>query len=211
MRVGDIWRFSLGKLVGWWQLDGNIKDSSGNNHHGIVRGNPTWVPGRVDRALKFDGIDDYVDIDSINLPVWTVVLWVKSSNAPSSGPQCGPLHFGTNFHINWDDYDSDFRGAACLQVMGKWYDATFGRLEANIWYHLSATYDGKRFKTYKNSDLITDNPYPSGIQEMNGSHLLFGRLPSSDYYFSGIVDDIRVYNYALTHEELIELFEKDKQ
>jgi len=205
VRVGDIWRFSLGKLVGWWQLDGNTKDSSGSNRHGIIKGNPTWVSGRIDRALQFDGVDDYVDIGIIDLPVWAVALWVKSSEAPSSGPQRGPIMWEPNFHINWDNPNPVFQGAASLQIMGGWHDATFGTLNANTWYHLCVTYDGKRFKTYKNGAPITDKSCPSFFQGVNGANLVFGKH-SAEHYFSGVIDDVRAYNYVLRHEDTTELF-----
>ena len=49
-------------LMGWWKLDGDTQDSSGNNRHGTIQGNAQFVPGFYGQALSFDG-DDYVSID----------------------------------------------------------------------------------------------------------------------------------------------------
>ncbi len=76
-------------LAAWWKLDEtggtSIADSSGNGHHGVVYGDPAWLPsgGHVRSALQFDGVDDYVDTGWMpNLPTWTVATWIKSPAAP---------------------------------------------------------------------------------------------------------------------------------
>ncbi|MBC8217405.1 MAG: hypothetical protein H8E73_02965, partial [Planctomycetes bacterium] len=51
-------------LVGWWRLDGNTNDSSGNNNRGTLAGNPQWVAGQIGDALNFDGASDHVDCGS---------------------------------------------------------------------------------------------------------------------------------------------------
>ena len=52
--------------VGWWRLDDNADDSSGNNNHGTLFGNPQWVAGKIGGALQFNGTD--VSIDCGNGP-----------------------------------------------------------------------------------------------------------------------------------------------
>ena len=66
-------------LVGWWKLDGNASDSSGNNNHGTLFGNPQWVAGKIDGALDFDGTDDYVESGTNIIPGsgdFTIGLWL---------------------------------------------------------------------------------------------------------------------------------------
>ncbi|MHC4156227.1 MAG: LamG domain-containing protein [Planctomycetota bacterium] len=201
--TGDLWSFSIRGLIGWWRLDGDTKDSSGNNHHGTIKGDPKWVTGRIEAALEFDGVDDYVDTgDARRLPVWTVAVWVKSPAAPSSAMQSGPAHWEPNFHLNWDHQDPFFRGTASLQAQGRWYAASFGPLEGNTWYHLCATYDGEDLKAYKDGVLITNESGPSGEPTAGTATLKFGRHTLVEQHFAGTVDDVRVYNYALSDEEI---------
>ncbi|KPJ66357.1 MAG: hypothetical protein AMJ43_08440, partial [Coxiella sp. DG_40] len=88
--TGDVWSFATGKLVAWWRLDETkgtkASDSSGNNHTGMLVGGPPWQPsgGKVDGALSFDGVDDYVDLtdEMANLGGdFTIVLWAYPTGA----------------------------------------------------------------------------------------------------------------------------------
>jgi hypothetical protein len=206
--TGDVWSFDMGKLAGWWKLDGDAKDSSGNGNHGTVNGDPNLVMGRIGGALQFDGIDDYVHTDyATDLPAWTVALWVNCPAAPSSVPSGGPVHREHNFQINWNHSFEDFRGAAGLRIRQRWYAASFGELEANKWYHLAATYDGENLKAYKNGALITDNPDPSGAPDEEWATLKFARHSIyEEDYFEGIIDDVRIYSHDLTADEVASIY-----
>jgi hypothetical protein len=197
-------------LVGWWKLDAGSGttaiDSSRNLHNGTMSGNPIWVPGRIEWGLNFDGIDDFVETPfTHDLSQWTVSVWVKSPDVPSDQPCNGPVHRGKNFQINWDHKDPAYRGAAVITVGGILYPASFGTLTANTWYHLTATYDGENLKAYKDGILITTNKAPSGQADSETNTLKFGRHTVDPQYFAGTIDDIRVYNRALSSEEILEL------
>ncbi|MHC4641409.1 MAG: LamG domain-containing protein [Planctomycetota bacterium] len=201
--TGDLWSFDSGKLVGFWELDGDADDSSGNGNHGIINGDPNHVTGREGGALQFDGIDDYIETDlNTDLPTWSVALWIKSPAVPSSSATGGPVHRENNFQINWDHIYEDFRGAAGLRVADDWYAAGFGQLQANQWYHLAATYDGENLKAYKDGLLITDNPDPSGPPNTESATLKFARHANNADFFEGTIDNIRLYSYDLTADEI---------
>jgi hypothetical protein len=197
------------KLIGWWKLDeaedSSAGDSSGNNHTGKLIGEPRWQPsgGKRGGALEFDGLDDYVEIDyTTDLPVWTVAVWVKSPAAPSLDEPSGPVHREKNFQINWNHPTDAFRGAAGVCIGGTWYNASFDQLQADTWYHLAATYDGQNLKAYKNGVLITNNSEPSGNPDAESGSLKFGRHATGENYFHGTIDDVRIYNYALSESEI---------
>jgi hypothetical protein len=206
--TGDIWSFSTGKLVGWWKLDADANDSSGNGNHGTVSGNPNLVVGVIGGALQFDGIDDYIQTDyATDLPAWTVSVWVNSPAAPSSAAPTGPVHRENNFQINWNHTSADFRGAAGMRAGNTWYAASFGQLEADNWYHLTATYDGENLKAYKNGVLITDNPGLSGAPDKEWATLKFARHANYEDCFEGTIDDVHIYSYDLTADEVAALYE----
>ena len=170
-------------LVGWWEFEegsGSIAyDSSGNEHHGILCGDPKWVVTKTGMGLEFDGVDDYVDTLFIeDLPQWTVSVRVKSPNAPSDRTCTGPVHREENFRISWDHTDPAFRGAAAICVKG-WYSASFGVLEANTWYHLTATYDGETLKAYLHRPDLQ-------VKALTGIPLVFAAWLR---YLTGIGDD----------------------
>jgi len=113
------------------------------------------------------------------------------------------VHHQANFQLNWDHADPAFQGAAAVQVNGTWYAASFGPLAANTWYYLAATYDGETLNAYTNGVLVTSNTSPSGPAASDPNPLTFGKHAAAPYYFQGTVDDVRIYNRALSQAELL--------
>ncbi len=194
------------ELVGWWRLDegsGTIAyDSSDYGRDGTLQGDPEWVVGQIGGALDFDG-DDHVDTGwSENLTNWTIACWAKSPAAPSGDSPSGPLHRENNYQFNWNHGDGTFRASAALNVGGTWYAAKYEPLEADVWYHLAATYDGETLSAYRDGELITSNEAPSGPPNNDGNTMKLGRHASAVQYFTGTVDDARVYDEALTQDDI---------
>ncbi len=207
---GQVWSFTTGMLAAWWKLDEAegtaVADNSGHGHDGVIHGSPAWLPagGQVGGALQFDGVDDYVDTGwAADLPTYTVAAWIKSPAAPISLPMTsGPVHREKNFQINWNHGDDKFRGAAGVRVGGTWYGASFGDLKPDTWYHLAATYDGESLKAYKDGIVVTDNASPSGKADAETETLKFGRHAVADAYFAGTIDDVSIFTYALSPDEI---------
>ncbi len=210
--AGDVWSFNTGKLVGWWKLDGDANDSSGSRNHGTVNGDPNQVIGQIGGALQFDGIDDYIRTDyATDLPAWTVAFWVNSPAAPKKAAPSGPVHRENNLQISWNHSSADFSGAAGLRVADQWYAASFSELEANQWYHLAATYDGENLKAYTNGVLITDNPDPSGPPDKESATLKFAKHANYGDHFEGTIDDVRIYSYDLSADEVAAIYSDRKE
>jgi hypothetical protein len=193
-------------LVGWWMFDegsGTVaKDSSGHGNDGTLNGGPQWVPGYSGGALKFDGIDDYVDCGndaSLDLTAWTIALWlnvaenknynafvVKGLDAAENyeflGFADGSLHMpitmagGTRIYVNTPV------GAI---VVGEW---------AHFAYSYSST-TGRR--VYKDGDLIYSDA-ASGTPQATTEPLTIGNERPMTRFTNGTMDDVRIYNRVLT-------------
>lgn len=96
-----------------------------------------------------------------------------------------------------------------MNVGGTWHAASYMPLSANTWYHLAATYDGSVFNAYRNGVLITSNPAPSGAPNAESNSMKLGRHAAAAQFFTGTVDDARVYNRALTLEEIQNIMRGD--
>lgn len=198
-------------LVAHWKLDeatGTIAHDAIGSHHGTLYGNPQWLPeyGIFDGALWFDGNGDYVDTGyTENLATWTISTWVSSPWAPLGLDPTGPVHREKNYQINWDHSFPVFRGAAVLNVNGTWYAASFGLLEADTWYHLAASYDGEVLRSYKNGVPVTTNVMPSGNPAIETASLKLGKHALYTAYFTGTIDDVRIYDKVLTAGEIAAL------
>jgi hypothetical protein len=212
---GKVCEFTTGGLAAWWKLDESAgtkaADSLGGCHDGAIHGDPQWRPqgGKLGGALQFDGMDDYVDTGwADDLPTWTVAAWVTSPSAPASAPLAsGPVHRQANFQINWNHHTDEFRGAAAVRIEATtWHAAGFGSLDAGVWYHLAATFDGQSLKAYKDGVLITENPRAAGAPAHEPATLKIGRHATDEGYFAGTVDNVCIFTYALNAEEVKALY-----
>jgi hypothetical protein len=219
--TGDVWSFTTipdipitdPNLMGWWKLDEGegttAVDWSGHDRHGGFEGDPQWALGHDGGALEFDG-DDHVDTGyTDNLANYTIACWVISPAAPSDDSPSGPLHRERNYQFNWNHGNEIFRGAAAMRIEPDWHAASYMPLEANTWYHLAATYDGSSLNAYRDGVLITSNSVPSGLPDSEAGTLKLGRHATAVQYFTGTVDEARVYDRALTAEEITEAMRGD--
>ncbi len=190
-------------LVGWWALDGVAVDFSGRGYYGVVRGHPQWVQGRFGDALQVNGVDDYVETNCLeDLPRWTASTWVQSPAAPTGALASGPVHRQANYQLNWNHETPAFRGAAGVRIGKTWYAASFGPLEGNTWYHLAATFDGAALRAYVDGVLVTTNALAVGVPDPEPTTLKIGRHSLLPQFFAGVIDDVRIYNRALTRKEI---------
>lgn len=196
-------------LIACWHFDegsgDTCADSSGNANHGRIVG-ASWVDGKHGKALKFDGVDDYVDCgrgptlnvgDSI-----TIELWLKADR------------FVNNIGIvqkmaKWrtDNFLLRINGnGGVVFVTGADKDcASRIRLNAGKWYHVAAVYKKNDYKTvYINGveDVFARVDRPSGTITANGEKVRIGRDPNSAITLSGTIDEVKIYNRALTDEEI---------
>src|SRR5262245_41135825 len=178
-------------------------DASGNGNTATLFGGTTWVSGHSGSGLSFNGTSSYAAAPTVPyLANWTVSVWVRSPAAPSSANYSGPVTHETNYQLDWNHGSPSVQGATAVLVNGSWYSASFGTLNANTWYYLAATYDGETLNTYTNGVLITSNSAPSGPATSDPNPLTFGKNASSAQFFQGTIDDVRVYNHALTLSEI---------
>jgi len=219
---GDVWSFTTlpevpitdPTLKGWLTFEEGTGttavDWSGSGNHGILIGEPRWVPGYDGGALEFGG-ENYVDTGyTENLTTWTIACWVKSPQAPSSGAASGPVHREQNYQFNWNHGNDTFRAAAAINVDGTWHAASYAPLQANRWYHLAATFDGSALAAYRDGVLITTNVAATGTPNSESNSLKLGRhAANASQFFTGTVDEARVYNRALTAEEIQQIMKGD--
>lgn len=156
------------------------------------------------QSLHFDGINDYVvtSYSTLNANV-TYECWVWSSEVPNTTVGMdGPI-YGENFGILWNHYPAFVSSAYVRNILGNYYSASFGPLNANTWYHLAATYDGITLKAYKNGVLMSETPVPDGGIYPPTKLLTLGSHPGNNYdYFEGAIDEVRIWNAVRTCEEI---------
>ena len=191
-------------LVGYWTFDEGTgttaADSSGKKNNGTITG-AQWVAGKVGGALSFDGVDDFVDLGNPpNLPsgasARSICAWAMTNTLSTGwkvvvgyGSPAASQAFG--FAQNGGVL-SGFGFGNDLLVNNFW--------QTGLWYHLCLTYDG-----------TTATLYADGVQLLSGAKALnlvlsrarIGRqVNDAAEFWNGLIDDVRLYDRALTQEEV---------
>jgi len=211
-------------MVAWWKLDETegqtAFDSSGNNLHGRLVGNPQWQPGVICGALAFDGKDDYVNCGYDQIlditDAITVAAWIKVSSF-NLFCQCIVARGESSWRMQrwWDSNRLEF---ACqgITMETRQVPGVCGNINVNNgeWHHVVGTYDGERLALYIDGKL-DNSELASGKIALNNQPIYIGHEPDSpkwspDKYWNGLIDDVRIYSYALSEAEIKALYQ-DKE
>src|SRR6185369_9909265 len=180
-------------------------DSSGNANNGSISG-ATWTPdGRFGSALAFDGINDIVTVNDSNtldltnaltLEAWVYPTTLSGWRTALMKERPGGLAYALYAH------DNAPRPAGYVNVGGADRSAAgTTALPLNAWSHLTTTYDGATLRLFVNavqvgSTAVTGSVAVSANQLSIGGNSVWGE------YFAGRLDEIRIYNRALTQSEI---------
>jgi len=202
------------------ELSGNISDYSGGNISATTSGGVLYnQQGKFDRALGFDGVDDYLNLGSAqlissNIP-FTISMWFKSGGLSPSNDFDMMFSTKTNQVQNWRFGITNYAGFS---------DITFGSnanfisvktgsvgLVSNTWYNLIITYNGTNsnsltsYKLYLSGaekTLSASSPY--GVETGN---TYIGRS-SGGFYFNGSIDEVAIWNRSLSQAEIKDLYRR---
>lgn len=202
-------------LVGAWLFDdgtGNtVADSSGNNLNGeVTSGSPTWVEGKFGGAMQFGGADMVTvsDDDALDLTSFTIAAWI---NSPSTSGKWHVIaakearnptgrNYGIFGHVNNGSIHYSF-------TSGGWksFDAPTNVTDG-AWHHVAATYERPNFKLYVDGELDAEVA-PDADPESNDSPLYIGGCDIGNYWMTGTIDEVVLYDRALSEAEIAELIE----
>jgi len=203
-------------LLAWYKFDEaaglEAVDSSRYRRHGQLNNmtGAEWAEGYFGGGLEFDGIDDYVSFDL----KWasesaTLTGWAKVYSAGEQGAEL--ININDTFGIRLD-YDLEWSiGSQAFRYLGKAWAILWGNdplYSGTGWHHFvyvidheenifSLYVDGK-LRTSKDMNLAFVFDPPPTTNSAIGRHA-GGQSP---YYFNGVIDDVRIYDIALTEEEI---------
>ena len=206
--------------VGYWGFDEGYgttaNDVSGQGNNGTISG-AVWKPEsecKVEKCLWFDGSDDFVNAgnnESLKLSSGgTIGAWVKINQLSSGydnviimkgdGASWPNLHY-TLIEIDGTDQIglSVSDGTSSLNLSGPRTPA----LEENTWYHIVATWDSSDKKIYLNGELqdtVSSSIMPKDT--MTSCQVDIGRAYLNSYYFNGLIDEVMIYPYARTADQI---------
>lgn len=202
-------------LVGAWLMDdGNgeaVTDSSDNGLDGkIAKGNPKWVEGKYGGAMEFGG-SDMVTVDddaALDLKSFTLSAWInipKVSGAwqiIASKENRGPTgrNYGIFGHINSGVIHYSF-------TTGGWksFDAKTVVTDGN-WHHIATTYAKPDFKLYLDGK-VDAQVAPATDPDSHDNFLFIGGCDIGNYWMTGTIDEVVLYDRALDEAEINELMD----
>lgn len=225
-------RESLKKgLVAYYPFEGSAHDASGYGNHGGVYGATLTADrfGRSNSAYSFDGNNDCIlasDSDSLDIQnSISLLAWVKTDGIHRKG--CGMIvakHF-TNNKRSYALYDVDdaynrwgWKGKGPLLDLCKpnndCYYAKSNKQVGNGWNFVTGTYDKSsgKMKFYINAVLVSQNTVgwldlmQTSVPLSIGCYLLSDNGSKRRMFFNGRIDDVRIYNRAITPQEIRSLY-----
>jgi glucose/arabinose dehydrogenase len=196
-------------LVGAWGFDeasgGTATDASGRGNAGTLSG-PVRTTGRYGGGLSFDGVNDWVtvaDASSLDLTTgMTLEAWVRPAALGSAWrtvvlkEQAGQLAYGL-----YAGTDTGSRPAAHVFTSRDIGLLGPSALPLSTWSHLAMTWDGLTVRVYVNGTQVSSSAL-AGTAVTSGSPLRIGGNSVWPEWFSGVIDEVRVYSRALNAAEI---------
>ncbi|WP_461867042.1 PEGA domain-containing protein [Thermococcus sp.] len=219
-------------LIAYYSFDdirGNVlPDDSGNGHEGIIHGNPKTVDGIVGKAIEFDGVNDWIYVgnsEDLRLSSFTLSFWVKINPDDEKfmnnwviwlgkgglgddcyGDNANYLVYSRNGYF-YAGFESEAH--SCYGVNNdEFIKVPLERFKG--WVFVTLTYDSnsRELNLYLNGSRVGSIKTRNG-PELNSQPLTIGMNGLSGFYenkkFKGILDEVRIYNRALSEEEILQL------
>jgi WD40 repeat protein/tetratricopeptide (TPR) repeat protein len=215
---GQIWSFSTGRMIGWWEFDRSegrkVVDSSGNGISGKLVGDAhIVVDGERGNVLKLDGDGDYVDFGNqsafdITSQI-TISCWIQA-RAFDKDWQAIITKGDSSWRISRQQNTSSLQFACTgLVVLRDRAYSVRGRraVDDGVWHHIIGVYDGTKMSLYIDGKLDVWSEAVGSINTNTSNVLIGENAERSMRFWDGLIDDVRIYSYAVTDEEIDELYE----
>ncbi len=206
-------------LVAYYPFDGNANDKSGNGNHGVEHNGVTYVAGISGQAAMFDGEDDFISIwskeeinQNINTNEGTVCVWFNIAEESSGNSSFIYQYYGDNNDRLYLNAEYTTPASADLRMgVGDTHKSSC-KVTANSWNNavMIWTSDGV-MKLYINGLFVNKGTFTNpGFQFKGNEQFYFGRgWDGNPAFYSGAIDDLRIYNRALSEAEIQELYSED--
>ena len=192
-------------LVGYWPFCGNANDESGNANNGTVNGATLTTDrfGNTNSAYNFDGINDNIGLGNFfNYTSFSISMWVKPGNQNGHAVIIDNNHASSN---NWV-----FQTISNFSNNGyNFINSNEVLLSTNNWNHVILSYSLGVVRVYLNGNLVTETPW--SLNYNNSPSLFLGYWQAANARFwKGDMDDIGIWNRALTQEEITNLYNSNQ-
>ncbi|HBG28091.1 MAG: hypothetical protein A2Y10_16900 [Planctomycetes bacterium GWF2_41_51] len=217
-------------LVAHFKFDGNVLDTSGNGYlagDGQLYGNTHYVDGKSGQALAFDGSGDfiYVMVAPNGSGGWipqvipgsnaiSITMWIKMDAYPTAdtdfiAPRSWlPGDHSIEFHQYGFGYQTPFFIVSQAPGLPEYPHKLISSDKLGNWFHLAITYDASAGQAYMYIDGAAGEKaiITSGSLVKIGNYTIGGSAYLNSRYFNGQIDEVRIYDHALSPTEVQVLF-----
>ena len=211
-------------LVGYWPFCGNANDDSGNGLNGVVNGATLTTDrfGNSNSAYSFDGVNDFISTSYSGILATnsrSISFWYNSiSNnieetvfTDYGGNKCGDGFACTLFPSNKPGVDNtcSYIKSNSMTSVNNWnyYTVTYNSSDRPYIYNCKLYINGILQSSSQSSTLYNINTL-NGVNMVFGASRLFG--PNSVQFFNGKLDDIGIWNRALSQQEITQLYNQNQ-
>jgi len=211
-------------LIAYWDMQSSVDDKTGEGNNGTMDANsPGYISSSCNNtALNFVATSNqYLDVGDFNIEgdELTVSAWIKANSFPNGQPRVISKGSSTS-HQDWalvvDDVDSKTY-LANIQFRVNTGSANVSThvgqtLDPGMWYHIVGVYDGSNIYTYVDGVKGSNNYNKNGDISNDNDRVWIGgqSTNSSDRPWDGMIDEVKVYNKALTDAEVLDLYNSFK-
>ena len=218
--TGDVWSFrtisdipiSNPNLLGWWKLDAGtgprVVDWSGYGMHGSLVNNPQWSDGFDGVGIELDGTN-FIELSTTEMvgsDIGSVCMWIKTTQ-----PDTGMIFYGTS-GTSGDGFGDQLElhvnmmggGRVEFYIEGGTNDCNPEGPVVNddTWHHITATWDiNADAKLYVDGGEPISVPHDANEFDLSG-RIRLGQPVTPTRSFIGLIDDVRLYNYVLSVDEI---------
>jgi hypothetical protein len=188
-------------LIAYWMLDeteGDIAYDSVGVYNGTLVGGTTWQPdaGMVAGALQFDGIDDYVVTDYVLDPEdgpFSIFAWIQ-------GGIPGKVILSQQSMANWLAADAEGNLMTELKCTGRSAGYLFSEtvITDGQWHRIGLVWDGSHRTLFVDGVVVAEDTQHGLEGSQMGLYIGTGKSMESGTFFSGLIDDIRIYNRVVS-------------
>lgn len=199
-------------LIGHWLNQGSIRDSSGNNNHGTLTPGVSRGFVKTERglAMEFDGTNTKIDLgtDMIGVGANSLSAWIKAGSFQETGS--GRILDNGKFVFSVED--AIFRNRLVFTSDGNTFIASVDlSIMPDIWYHIVVTCEaGGTTNFYINSVQSGTANQNSGTPEVGITNAIIGNRDDQSRTFDGNIQDVRIYNTALSTQEVEDIYNQTK-
>ncbi len=205
-----------------WKLDdgaGPTAIDSAGGHDGTLVNDPVWVAGKLDGGLDFDGDNDRVDVGTFDVTGsgLTMMAWFNAETISTADGRIVSKANGTSASDAWwqlSTTDSGSNRFLRMRVKAGGTTTTFADSSENLtpggWYFAVATYDSASgdMKLYLDGGEVANGSHAAGgaVDVNPAVPVALGANGTAERFFDGVLDDVRLYDRALSATEVSALF-----